>query len=149
MKAEELVDYSISLPAEYLEELKQFSAERGKSSKLFAGEIITDFIKKTGVKPPTADQIIEKLKQAQSEFEAENVTHLSLFGSVARGDAHYGSDIDIVAEYDCGVGIMKWGRTKKIAKKVLGEKYRVDLVPIKSLKKEVQEAVLRDAVKIF
>ena len=44
---------------------------------------------------------------------------------------------------------MKWGRTKKIAKKVLGEKYRVDLVPIKSLKKEVQEAVLRDAVKIF
>ena len=149
MKAEELVDYSISLPAEYLEELKQFSAERGKSSKLFAGEIITDFIKKTGVKPPTADQIIEKLKQAQSEFEAENVTHLSLFGSVARGDAHYGSDIDLVAEFDCGVGVKKWGRTKKIAIEVLGEKYKIDLVPSKSLKREIRESAMKDAVIIF
>ncbi len=149
MKAEELVDYSISLPAEYLEELKQFSAERGKSSKLLAGEIIADYIKKTGAKPPPADQIIEKLKHAQSKFKSENVIHLSLFGSVARGDAHYGSDIDLVAEYDCGVGIMKWGRTKKIAKEVLGEKYKIDLVPSKSLKKEIRESAMRDAVKIF
>lgn len=149
MTNKKLVEYPIKLSAKYLEELKQFSAEQGKSPKVLAGEIITNYIIKTGTKPPPAEEIIQKLKQARSEFESENVIHLSLFGSVARGDAHYGSDIDLLAEYDCGVGITKWGRTEKIAKKVLGEKYKVDLVPAKSLKNEIRESAIKDAIEIF
>lgn len=44
------------------------------------------------------EEIIAKLLEHRSELEAAGVEHLSLFGSVARGDDGPGSDLDIVVK---------------------------------------------------
>ena len=43
----------------------------------------------------TTDEIIAKLLEHRSEFEAAGIRHMSLFGSVARGDDGPESDIDV------------------------------------------------------
>jgi len=43
----------------------------------------------------TKDEIIAKLLEHRSEFEAAGIMHMSLFGSVARGDDGPESDIDV------------------------------------------------------
>ena len=43
----------------------------------------------------TKDEIIPKLLEHRSEFEAAGIMHMSLFGSVARGDDGPESDIDV------------------------------------------------------
>ena len=44
--------------------------------------------------------VISKLRAHQSELRAAGITSLSLFGSLARGDAHAQSDVDLLAEFD-------------------------------------------------
>ncbi len=43
----------------------------------------------------TRDEIIAKLLEHRDEFEAAGIRHMSLFGSVARGDDGPESDIDV------------------------------------------------------
>ena len=50
--------------------------------------------------PITADEVIRTLRAHESELRRAGVRRLSLFGSVARGDARPDSDIDLVAELD-------------------------------------------------
>ena len=44
--------------------------------------------------------MIARLRANEKELRAAGITRLSLFGSVARGDADPDSDIDLVAEFD-------------------------------------------------
>ncbi|WP_411033178.1 nucleotidyltransferase family protein [Shinella sp. BYT-45] len=48
----------------------------------------------------TKDEIIAKLLEHRSEFEAAGITHMSLFGSVARGDDGPESDIDVAVSLE-------------------------------------------------
>ncbi len=41
----------------------------------------------------TRDEIIEKLKERETDLRAQGVAHAALFGSVARGDDNPDSDI--------------------------------------------------------
>ena len=50
--------------------------------------------------PPTATQVIEVLRARQPALRRAGILHLSLFGSVARGDADVDSDIDLAAVFD-------------------------------------------------
>src|SRR5579859_7793950 len=47
-----------------------------------------------------ADHVIATLRDHEAELRQAGVRHLSLFGSVARGDAGADSDIDLAAEFD-------------------------------------------------
>lgn len=42
------------------------------------------------------DEIIATLKAMEPELKAQGIEHLALFGSVARGDAGPGSDVDLL-----------------------------------------------------
>lgn len=46
------------------------------------------------------DAVIAKLKAHEGELRAAGVQALSLFGSVARGDANEQSDVDVVVQLD-------------------------------------------------
>ncbi len=47
-----------------------------------------------------AESMIATLRSHETELRQAGVRRLSLFGSVARGDAEAGSDVDIAIEFD-------------------------------------------------
>jgi predicted nucleotidyltransferase len=49
-----------------------------------------------------ADEVIATLRANEAALRARGVAHAALFGSRARGDAHPGSDIDIMIELEPG-----------------------------------------------
>lgn len=44
------------------------------------------------------DQLLAELRALKPQFERENVAHLSLFGSRARGDNRPDSDVDLIVD---------------------------------------------------
>ena len=50
-----------------------------------------------------AEHVIATLRAHEAELRRAGIRRLSLFGSVARGDAEAGSDIDLAAEFDPAV----------------------------------------------
>lgn len=46
------------------------------------------------------ERVVEELRQAAPRLCARGVTHLSLFGSIAHGDAGPESDVDLLIEVD-------------------------------------------------
>ncbi len=46
------------------------------------------------------ERILEELRKVAQRLRARGITHLSLFGSIARGDAGPKSDIDLLIEVD-------------------------------------------------
>ena len=47
-----------------------------------------------------AEHVIATLQAHETELRRVGILHLSLFGSVARGDAEASSDVDLAAELD-------------------------------------------------
>lgn len=48
----------------------------------------------------TRDQAIQIMREHADEIRARGVTHLALFGSIARDEARPDSDIDVVVDID-------------------------------------------------
>lgn len=48
----------------------------------------------------SADEVIAQLRAHEAELREAGICRLSLFGSVARGDAEPDSDVDLAAEFD-------------------------------------------------
>ena len=48
--------------------------------------------------PITADEVIHTLRAREAELRRFGIVRMGIFGSVARGDAHPDSDMDLVAE---------------------------------------------------
>lgn len=71
---------------------------------------------------------------------------IRLFGSVARGDSNEESDVDLLVALDERVGLFALSRMRGEAERILG--VDVDLVPEDSLKPDVRESVLADAVAL-
>jgi predicted nucleotidyltransferase len=47
-----------------------------------------------------AGRVIATLRAHEAELRRTGIRHLSLFGSVARGDAEADSDVDLVVDFD-------------------------------------------------
>lgn len=77
------------------------------------------------------------------------VRQLSLFGSVTREDFGPESDVDVLVEFqpDALVGFLTLSRLARELTEMLGRS--VDLVPRKSLKPEIRDAVLREELVIY
>jgi len=93
--------------------------------------------------------VLAKLREHEPELKAAGITRLSLFGSVARGDASSESDVDLMAEFDpakqfCLLEMV--GLENRLAD-ILG--IRVELTPTRALKDHVRERVRAEAVLAF
>ena len=76
-------------------------------------------------------------------------TNPRLFGSVARGDAHEGSDIDILVEMDPADGNLLMRASGLMEEvRVLFGRDDIDIFPIQPLKRPVSESALADAVAL-
>ena len=78
--------------------------------------------------------------------ERRGVRNIRVFGSVARGDDHQGSDIDLLVDVDDGVGLVGLAGVARELSELLG--VSVDVVPADSLKRTIRAEVLAEAVPL-
>jgi len=95
------------------------------------------------------DAVLKRLRAHEAELKAMGVARLSLFGSVARGDAGPGSDVDLAAEFDRSrpFGIFQFAAVEGRLRDLMG--YPVDLVGEPARKPRMQQAIDRDRVRAF
>lgn len=93
--------------------------------------------------------VIAKLRAHEAELKDSGVVHLSLFGSVARGDSTADSDVDLMAEFDSSKQFSLLdmiGMENRLAD-ILGTP--VDLAPARSLKDGIRERAVAESVRAF
>ena len=89
------------------------------------------------------------LRQSERALRERGVLHAALFGSIARGDNHPGSDIDIMIEIDpdARITVIDYVELKEYISKLFDG--RVDVVNRDGLKSYVAPAATADAVYAF
>ncbi|MBI3473664.1 MAG: nucleotidyltransferase family protein [Candidatus Solibacter usitatus] len=94
------------------------------------------------------DVILETLRTHEGELRRFGVAHAAVFGSVARGEARAGSDIDVLVELDQDrpMGIFEYARLKRYINEILNG--ADDVVNRRTLK-PLRDSILRDAVHAF
>ncbi len=98
----------------------------------------------TTTAPDTADRVIAALRAHAAELRSAGIRHLSLFGSVARGDATVDSDVDLAAEFDpaARMDLFRLAALERRIAEILGR--RVDLLPEPIEKPRLRANIDRD-----
>ncbi len=95
------------------------------------------------------EKIIEILRESRELLRQFRVSSLSIFGSVARGDAAKNSDIDILVEFEPGaaIGFFAFARLQKSLSRLVDRP--VDLVTPDALHKALKHNILKEAVHVI
>lgn len=95
------------------------------------------------------DQVIAKLREHETELRAAGAEHMSIFGSVARGEATEESDLDVLVRFSDPVIESGWGYFSALA--ILKERIAeitgfgsVDVIAEPIAKERVRRSVERD-----
>jgi len=72
------------------------------------------------------------------------VREISLFGSFARNEQNISSDVDVLVEFDDKADLLDWIGLGFYLEEILQR--RVDVIPKRALRKELQESVLRERI---
>ena len=93
--------------------------------------------------------VIETLRVHRDELRAAGVMHLSVFGSVARGDASEKSDVDLMADFDKSerLTLVKIGSLQHRLSEWLG--VEVELSSADWMREPVRSKAIREAVVAF
>jgi predicted nucleotidyltransferase len=96
-----------------------------------------------------AEHVLAVLRAHEAELRRAGILRLSLFGSVARGDAEANSDIDLAAELDpeAGIGLFALAALERRLAELLGRK--VDLLPEPVEKPRLRANIERDRRRAF
>lgn len=96
------------------------------------------------------EQITQILLQRADALKANGATSLYMFGSRARGDNKFNSDLDLFIDYDASKKIPNYFKLIGIQLEIENETgFPVDLGTRDSLDPIVRPFVDRDAIKIF
>jgi predicted nucleotidyltransferase len=103
----------------------------------------------TTTTPDLAEHVIATLRAHEAELRQAGIRRLSLFGSVARGDAEADSDVDLAAELDpdAGIGLFALGALERRLAELVGRK--VDLLPEPVEKPRLRANIDRDRRRAF
>ena len=95
----------------------------------------------------TLNEVTEIVRRHSSILEERyGISVVGIFGSYVRGEEKAGSDIDLLAEILKPISLLELIGAELYLSEVLGLK--VDLVPKRSLRAELKEAILREAVAV-
>jgi predicted nucleotidyltransferase len=95
----------------------------------------------------TLDEVREIIRQHNGILsERFGVSVVGIFGSYVRGDERAGSDIDLLAEILKPISLLELVGAELYLSEVL--KLKVDLVPKRSLREELKETILKEAVAV-
>jgi hypothetical protein len=95
----------------------------------------------------TKEEVLATVAAHREALQELGVKSLELFGSVARGEATTESDVDFLVELVEGSSLFDLSRIRFYLEDILG--CSVDIGTKRSLREELKEAVLRDAVYVF
>ncbi len=104
---------------------------------------------RTATPPPATEErerTLRILRAHEAELRALGVAHLSLFGSLARGEAGPDSDVDLLVEFNRPAGLLTFVGLQHYLEKLLGRK--VDPGVADSLREKLRENVRRDIVHV-
>jgi len=92
---------------------------------------------------------LEVLRTHETDLRQLGVTHAAVFGSVARGEAHADSDIDVLLELDVArpIGVFEYARLKLYIDQLFNGSS--DVVSRRTLKPLIRGSVLHDAIDAF
>src|SRR4051794_19920739 len=96
-----------------------------------------------------AERVLSTLRAHEGELRQAGIRHLSLFGSVARGDAEADSDVDLAAELDpaARIDLVRLVALERRLAELVGR--RVDLLPEPAEKPRLRANIERDRVRAF
>ncbi len=94
----------------------------------------------------TRRTVITRIRKHRAQLEKLGVKSLSLFGSVARGEATKNSDVDILVEFKGRATFDRYMDTKFYLEDLLGRK--VDLVTPKAIKPRMKPYIMQDVVNV-
>ena len=92
-------------------------------------------------------EIRSRLVAMENGIRAERVAGLSLFGSVARGEATPESDLDVLLEIDDGFSLLNQVGVQQMLEDEFGQSVSVALEC--ALSSPMRECVLQEKIKIF
>ncbi|MBW4680952.1 MAG: nucleotidyltransferase family protein [Microcoleus vaginatus WJT46-NPBG5] len=95
------------------------------------------------------DEVIAILAAHKDELKALGVKSLELFGSVARDEAGPDSDVDFLLEFENEdlIGLFEFSKVRFYLEDSLG--CSVDIGTRKELRKELQERVIKEAIRAY
>jgi predicted nucleotidyltransferase len=117
-----------------------------------AGEIAAESLQFSGdaaiAVPMDKDSVIRTLRAHEAELRAEGISHVYLFGSVARGEADEKSDVDIFFDYDDPTfSLFDLMQVKRHFGDIL--RTRVDAMTRRSVHPCIRNEVEAEAVQVF
>jgi predicted nucleotidyltransferase len=148
----------VRLPAELLAALRARSADQGVTVSELARRILAEAADQVPLRSgdghldqprlsgPLGVRLRERRREVVASAEAHGLSNVRVFGSVARGDDHPDSDVDLLVDIPRGVGLLGLARARVDLQHILGT--RVDLVPSTDLKPEVAADVLAELVPL-
>ena len=87
------------------------------------------------------------INQHRQELEDKfNVKNIAVFGSYVRDEQKEGSDIDILVEFFKSVSLLHIVSLENYLSDIIGIK--VDVIPKKNVRKELKEAILKEAIPV-
>jgi predicted nucleotidyltransferase len=91
----------------------------------------------------------QRLAAEEPELRRRGVRHLSIFGSVARGDDRPESDVDVAVEIEAGrsFSLIRMEETRLFLEDALHR--RVDLGEVSSFRPKVRAAFECERIRIF
>ena len=97
----------------------------------------------------TAQDVLATLRAHAAELHAAGIWHAALFGSIARGDAEPGSDIDLAVELDpaARIDLFTLSALERRLAELLGRP--VDLVPEPVETPRLRANIERDRLRAF
>ena len=98
------------------------------------------------MKPASRSEVLQILAGLRRDLQARYpIRRLGVFGSVARGEARAGSDVDVLVEFSAPVGWEVVDLADEL-EEALG--CRVDLLTAESLRERLRPSVERDLVYV-
>jgi predicted nucleotidyltransferase len=93
--------------------------------------------------------VIDILRRNQDALRARGVLHAALFGSLARGEEHPGSDIDIVIDLapDLAIDVYQYVGLKNYIEDLFPSP--VDVVDRDTIKPLIRDSVIKDSIYAF
>lgn len=87
--------------------------------------------------------LAKNLPELRNQYGVED---LSIFGSVARNQAHINSDLDVLIDFATTPGLLRYVELKNRLEDLLG--IPVDIVTRKALKRQLRDTILSEAIRV-